>query len=81
MYGLLFKKDILKSFTLKTQFPALDSSALPKEDKPLCQPPLKYVAAVLQVLAPVSSPFHLPDILFLQKGRAEGKFCRSNSDR
>jgi len=30
------------------QFSALDSSALPNEHKPLCQPPLKYVAAVLE---------------------------------
>ena len=39
----------LQYHTLKTQFPALDSSTLPKEEEPLCQPPLKYIAAVLQV--------------------------------
>ena len=34
--------------TLHLQFPALDSSALPVEQALLSQPPLKYVAAVLE---------------------------------
>ena len=33
---------------LNLQFPALDSAGLPVEHAPLSQPPLKYVAAVLE---------------------------------